>query len=127
MKVLNESCQSNAKLRSFVFKAYIMNLKRKDNIVKKLAVLEVVKNNKRTIFGSFSGNKISATGKIEAWQRVLDKAKSLGLADNERSWTYARDSLLDVWKSRSMVNTYFVYNIIFSFPFLYYTGETRQC
>jgi hypothetical protein len=67
-----------------------MGLKRKDNIVKKLAVLEVVKNNKRTIFGSFSGNKISATDKTEAWQRVLDKAKSLGLAGNEPSWTYAR-------------------------------------
>jgi uncharacterized protein (UPF0548 family) len=91
-----------------------MSLKGKENIVKKLAVLEVVKNNKRTIFGSFSGNKISATDKTEAWQRVLDKAKSLGLGGNERSWTYARDSLFGVWKSRSMVNTYFVYNIIFS-------------
>jgi hypothetical protein len=43
-----------------------MSLKRKDNIVKKLAVLEVVRNNKRIIFGSYSGKKISAAGR-EYW------------------------------------------------------------
>lgn len=41
--------------------------------------------------------------KEEAWKEVLKKAQSLGLASESRDWTYARDHIFGLWKSRTLV------------------------
>lgn len=75
---------------------------RLDNREKKLALLHFIKEKKEVLFAAFSGSLNNAE-KEGAWQEVADQAKSLGLAGIDRHWTFVRDSLFGVWKSRALV------------------------
>lgn len=75
-----------------------------DKNLKKLAVLEVIKEKKSILFGNFK-NKLTAKEKEAAWNEVLQKAQSLQLAGADKSWTYARDNLFGLWKCRALVST----------------------
>lgn len=75
---------------------------KKDFIIqKKLAVLSVVKEKKHVLFGNFK--KTTNAAKQNAWEEVLAVAKSLELVSSERNWTYVRDNLYGLWKSRTLV------------------------
>ncbi|XP_049306219.1 uncharacterized protein LOC125777788 [Bactrocera dorsalis] len=77
-------------------------MSRKIQIEKKLAVLNVIKEKKSILFASFKNNRVSKLDKQAAWEDVLKKAQSLQLASAQKTWTYARDSLFGLWKSRTM-------------------------
>lgn len=80
---------------------------------RKIALLEVIKCKRAVLFGNFKN--VTSIQKQDAWEEVLLKAKSLELATNEKTWTYARDNLFGLWKSRSLVRTYsFLLFFIFS-------------
>lgn len=51
---------------------------RKDKDLKKLAVLEVIKDKKEILFGNFN-NKLTQADKQAAWTEVLQRAQSLQL------------------------------------------------
>lgn len=71
-------------------------------IEKKLAVLAVIKEKKDVLFGNFKNT--TNIEKRDAWEEVLDKAKSLELASADKKWTYARDGLFGLWKCRTLVS-----------------------
>ncbi|XP_008482107.1 uncharacterized protein LOC103518796 [Diaphorina citri] len=75
--------------------------RRQEVIANKLALLEIIKEKKATLFGALSPT-LTARDKEEAWKEVLLKAKSLKLAAAEKTWTYARDSLWSAWKSKTL-------------------------
>ncbi|XP_049302136.1 uncharacterized protein LOC125775520 [Bactrocera dorsalis] len=77
-------------------------MSRKIQIEKKLAVLNVIKEKKSILFASFKNNRVNKLDKQAAWEDVLKKAQSLQLASAQKTWTYARDSLFGLWKSRTM-------------------------
>ncbi|XP_053945309.1 uncharacterized protein LOC128854881 [Anastrepha ludens] len=77
-------------------------MSRAQNKDKKLAVLEIVKKKKDILFGAFQNNAINKIEKEAAWKEVLKKAQFLGLASASREWTYARDHLFGLWKSRTL-------------------------
>jgi hypothetical protein len=70
---------------------------------KKLAILTMIKEKKHILFGQFSSTLENAQ-KQDAWKEVLLKAQSIGACGAERDWTWVRDSLYGVWKSRSVVS-----------------------
>ncbi|XP_036339327.1 uncharacterized protein LOC118748765 [Rhagoletis pomonella] len=77
-------------------------MSRAQNREKKLAVLEVVKKKKNILFGTFQNKIANKIEKEAAWKEVLEKAQSLGLAAPNRDWTYARDHIFGLWKSRAL-------------------------
>ncbi|XP_017478451.1 PREDICTED: uncharacterized protein LOC108368174 isoform X2 [Rhagoletis zephyria] len=77
-------------------------MSRAQNREKKLAVLEVVKKKKNILFGKFQNKVANKIEKEAAWKGVLEKAQSLGLAAPNRDWTYARDHIFGLWKSRAL-------------------------
>ncbi|XP_049316810.1 uncharacterized protein LOC125779494 [Bactrocera dorsalis] len=77
-------------------------MSRTQNKANKLAVLQVIKGKKDSLFGSFQNNATCKTQKQDGWTEVLKTAQSLGLAAANREWTYARDNLFGLWKSRTL-------------------------
>lgn len=71
---------------------------------KKLALLSYIEDRKQILFGNFkvTTNKEKQT----AWEEVLEKAKALELVSADREWTYVRDNIFGLWKSRSMSSKY---------------------
>lgn len=67
----------------------------------KLAFLEAVKERKEILFGKFS-NEIENVLKRQAWEELLEKAKSLNIVAGHRDWTFVRDSVFGVWKTRTL-------------------------
>lgn len=84
--------------------------KRGEINAKKLAVLASIEEKKSVLFGNFKNT--CAKEKQSAWEEVLEKAKALELASADRSWTYARDNLFGLWKSRSIASKYFLFLIV---------------
>lgn len=80
---------------------------------KKLAVLEKIKERKDILFASFQNNAVTNADKQKGWEEVLETAKSLELASAERTWTFARDNLFGLWKSRTLVSIGFAYVYLF--------------
>lgn len=76
---------------------------RKDKDLKKLAVLEVIKDKKEILFGNFN-NKLTQADKQAAWTEVLQRAQSLQLVGADKTWTFARDNLFGLWKCRALVS-----------------------
>lgn len=74
------------------------------NSAKKLCVLNIIKEHKHILFASFQDNKVTKTQKEDAWTIVLEKAQSLNLVAANKKWTFARDSMYGVWKSRTLVS-----------------------
>ncbi|PSN41065.1 hypothetical protein C0J52_18311 [Blattella germanica] len=74
---------------------------RKDKDLKKLAVLEVIKDKKEILFGNFN-NKLTQADKQAAWTEVLQRAQSLQLVGADKTWTFARDNLFGLWKCRAL-------------------------
>lgn len=68
----------------------------------KLSVLNIVKENKNVLFGKLTGS-ICKNEKQAAWEKVLQQAKAVQLASVDKKWTFARDSLFGLWKSRTLV------------------------
>jgi Myb/SANT-like DNA-binding protein len=77
--------------------------KKRMPLEKKLAILTLIKEKKSILFGQFSST-LENSQKHNAWKEVLLKAQSIGAFGADRDWTWVRDSLYGVWKSRSVVN-----------------------
>ncbi|XP_073828452.1 uncharacterized protein [Musca autumnalis] len=67
-----------------------------------MALLNVIKEKKDILFASFKNNNVTKKHKQEAWEEVLKKAQSLQLASSQKTWTFARDNLFGLWKSRTL-------------------------
>jgi len=48
--------------------------------------------------------ELDNNSKIDAWNEVLLKAKSLEVVSDQRDWTYVRDKIWGHWKSRVLVS-----------------------
>jgi len=75
-------------------------MKKDERNASKLAVLELIKDEKDVLFGDFKST--TKERKQAAWTKVLHRAQSLGLATADRKWEHARDALYGVWKCRTM-------------------------
>lgn len=82
----------------------------KEEIMRRqLVVLEKVESLKDILFAL---DNSPATQQVteQAWEEVLKSAKKMRLASSKRDWKYMRDDLYNVWKSRTMVSTFIIYN-----------------
>lgn len=79
--------------------------KRVQLVQKKLVVLKKVHELKSTLFASLKESRVTKTDKEEGWKEVLRVAQSVGLVNYTKSWTFVRDSLFSVWKSRTLVSS----------------------
>ncbi|KAF6197668.1 hypothetical protein GE061_008634 [Apolygus lucorum] len=75
--------------------------KKKETASMKMAVLRAIEEEKRVIFSKFDTN-ITHEMKVNAWSKVLCRAKAVGLCDQSRSWEFVRDKMFGVWKSRTL-------------------------
>lgn len=91
---------------------------------KKIAVLAVVKENREILFASFNNNAVTKVNKEAAWKLVLEKAQSLQIANASKTWTYARDAMFGVWKSRTLVSNYSLGILQFIALSIYITNVT---
>jgi len=76
-----------------------------------LAILTMIRDKKDILFGKFSSELENAT-KIETWSTILEKAKSMQMVTASRDWTWIRDNLYSVWKTRAFVRTWSYQQII---------------
>lgn len=81
------------------------SIKKKESAAKKLAILQVIQEEKNILFAPFS-SKVTHDEKTKAWEKVLSKAKAIGLVSENRDWKFVRDKLYSVWKSRTLVSTF---------------------
>lgn len=69
--------------------------------MKRLALLSEIKSHKGVLFAKFT-NEMDNAAKKQAWEVILDKARTLGLARPEHTFVYARDSLFAHWKRQTL-------------------------
>lgn len=61
-----------------------------DKVVGKIIVLREICENKSILFGPFSAD-ITLQRKVDLWNQILNKAKSLGLVSYDKDYKYMRD------------------------------------
>ncbi|XP_018794286.1 PREDICTED: uncharacterized protein LOC108972217 [Bactrocera latifrons] len=81
-------------------------MSRAQNKANKLAVLQVIKGKKDSLFGSFQNNATCKTQKQDGWTEVLKTAQSLGLAaanlDLMQEIIYLAFGRTELWRKRTM-------------------------
>lgn len=65
-------------------------------------MLAFIKEKKDVLFGKFT-SELDKNRKTSAWKDALIKAQSLQIVASTRDWTYLRDNVFGVWKTRAMV------------------------
>lgn len=72
-----------------------------DKVQSKLRILELIRDNRRTLFGAFSAD-LTKIDKSEAWEEILDEAKKLGLIAANKDINYIRDVHWQNLRKRTM-------------------------
>lgn len=67
----------------------------------KLRVLEMIRQNRDTLFGAFSAD-LTKIDKHEAWEQIADEAKNLGLIASNKDVHYVRDTFWQNLRKRTM-------------------------
>ncbi|KAF2886079.1 hypothetical protein ILUMI_20095 [Ignelater luminosus] len=67
----------------------------------KIAILTRIRENKKMLFGKFS-KKLTKADKDKKWEEITDKAKSLGVVEGAKSWTYLRDITWKNWRKTAL-------------------------
>lgn len=72
-----------------------------DKVQSKLRILELIRDNRRTLFGAFSAD-LTKIDKSEAWEEILDEATKLGLIAANKDINYIRDVYWQNLRKRTM-------------------------
>ena len=71
-------------------------------LANKLCILKEIRENKETLFGSFS-DKLTKLDKITCWKEIHSKSCSVGMVAPDKEWTYTRDVFWQNCKKATMV------------------------
>lgn len=72
-----------------------------DKTKAKLRILQLIRDEREILFGAFS-SKLTKIHKMDAWERILEEAKNLGLISTSKTASYIRDIFWQNLRKRTM-------------------------